>query len=202
MQTTNGNRRVSVIGFIAPAAALLLLSVLAVPAEAQRGGGQGGRDGSGHQGQYGGHSGHRGVHHGGSHGYGRHDGHRGFGQGHRTYRGHKQGYDGYRGRHGYRGHAGHYGAYRDHYGYRYRGHHRPYGSYLYYQSPGYYGFGTYGYPGISISYDAGPRYVRGGSYATHPSKYERYQPRWQAYAVPDAPVDGISESGETPDLHR
>ena len=206
---------------LALAAALLLVSTLAVPAQAQRGHGRSGHY-SGHSG-HGGHYGHGAHRYGGSHrshGY-RHHG-RSYG-GHRGYHGYRggHGYRGHRGYHGYRGSRGHHGNYGGHgyygypgaYGYSYGGryrHHvgygykypsryrgyRPYGSYVYYRSPGTYGFGYYGYPGISIVYDASPSYVvRGGRYDDYTPRYERYQPRYQGYEL-TAPEAGVTETGE------
>ncbi len=178
---------------IAPAMALLLLSVLAVPAGAQRGG----RGDSGHQGQYSGNPGHRGGGHGaGSYSYGRGHGSYGYGhygRGHSSYRGHYgsrghgyKGHSGYYRGHGYSGHRGYHGyaSYRGHYGYP--SYSRPYNPYVYYGGPGYYGFGGYGYPGVSIHYQATPTYVVAGKTYPAPS----YQ---SAIAIPGRTV---TDSGE------
>ncbi len=190
MQTTEAERcRQASTRVLAPAAALLLLTIFAVPAGAQRAGRHGG---SGH-GRISGHSGHHGAGHRGAHRYGRSDGYRGYGSGHysRGYRGHHgparhygYGYSGYR----YHGHYGYRTAYRGPLYGPYRGH-------------GYLGIGTYGYPGVSITYAASPYYVSGGErYASYTSSYRHYQPRYEAYAIQDAePEAGVTEPAEAYD---
>ncbi len=224
MQTTNAEPCRPRLGrALAPAMALFLLLILAVPADAQRGrGGHSGRGGSGHHGQsYGGHSGHRGggYSHGAHRGGGRHGsyGHRGHGRysgrgysGYRGYSGHR-GYSHHRGHSGYRGHTGYgrHSSYRGYYRYPsyygYPGYYRD-DSYVYYRSPGSWGFGYQGYPGVSLYYDASPRTVVYGSGSQAPgSRYEEYLTapeatsqgrgsRYDAYLA--APEAGISESGE------
>ncbi len=167
---------------LAPAMALLLLSILAVPAEAQRGrGGHGGRGGSGHYGKsHGGHGGygHGGHRYGGRHGYrGRH-GHRYGDRGYRGYRAATLGgpYRGYRAA----TLGGPYRGYRGDYGYA------SHGPYVYYRDPGSWGFGYYG-SGVSLYYEAAPRtvvYPHGG--AGSGSRYDAYLA---------APESGVTESG-------
>ncbi len=222
MQTKNAESCSRALQVLVPVTALLLLAVLAVPADAQRGGRHGG--GSGHHGQYG--SGHQGGGHGyGSRGYGgRHGsygyGHQGRGRGGHSGYGHQgRGHGGYYayGRHG-GSHGGHYygradggyhrnGHYSDygrgrsygygygyghygsggHYGYpsHYRGDYRSRGSYVYYRSPGYWGFDYRGYP-ISVRYDAAPSYVVAGKSYSAPS--------YQASIAPPERV--VTENGE------
>ncbi len=214
MHTTNADPlRQKATRLSAPAMALLLLSMLAVPADAQSGRGHGGRGGSGHQGKsYGGHSGDHGARSGhGAHRYGGQGGYGGYGYHYRGYSGSNgrhgyrgnvhqgrsggyggHGYSSYRGGHGYRGYAGYGGRYGGRgydRRYRYPSYYGGYDSYLYYR--GTYGFGYYGYPGISVYYDSTPRYVaRGDSYAAPGPGYQGYVP---SIAAPEA---AVTETGE------
>ncbi len=205
MQTMKAEFRHRSGPVLAPVMVLFLLSILAVPAEAQRGrGGHAGRGGSGHHGQsYGSSHGHRGGGYGrggnriggyGSHGYG----HRGYGRsgghGNGSYHGYRyRGYSGHRGyarNYSYRGHRGYtgYQGYPSYYGsYRYR----PYGAGAYYRGPGSWGFGYYGYPGVSIHYDASPRTIlyEPGVDAPRPG-YRGYVP---SIALPET---AVTENGE------
>ena len=167
---------------LASAAALLLLSMLAAPADAQRGRG-------GHA------KGHHGKSHDGYHGKGHHSGHH---YGYSGRGGHRYGSYGYGGHQAYGGsYYGHPGAfayssdYRPYGAYAYRGGSSYYGGLGYYSGTSHYRIGTRGVPGVSIYVQAPPRYVVYDSrYAADVPSYVRYAPY-----VP-IPENAVNERGE------